>query len=71
MVNPTTRETVNGAKCYACAYLNDMPIECLRDHWQDLGCGRCATALEYRGIHVDAPWEYEIHTRAKGEAPHG
>ncbi|CDO37632.1 hypothetical protein [Novosphingobium sp. KN65.2] len=57
-------ETTSGAQCPACKYVNDMPFECLRDHWQDLDCDRCGQALEFRGVSCpDTTWEFEIHTR--------
>lgn len=57
--------TCHGAKCPTCHYSNDMPAECLRDHWQDLDCDRCGQALEYRGVQMPhTSWGYEIETRA-------
>lgn len=53
--------TASGAECPACGFLNDMPYECLREHWQSLECGHCGEALLYQGRQV-----VEIVTRRAG-----
>ena len=54
--------TAWGAQCPTCDYKNDMPLECLREHFQDLECDHCGEHLEYRGRHI-ADGDFEIITR--------
>lgn len=61
---PNSAETTsaNHARCPICRYDNDMPLECLREHFQEMECGRCNQPLEYRG-RIIAEGDFEIVTR--------